>query len=44
MNLFENRKLIIATMHGKESVIAPVFEREIGVRCFIDKHFDLQIY
>jgi hypothetical protein len=43
MNLFENRKLIIATMHGKESVIAPVFEREMGVKCFVDKHFDTDL-
>lgn len=37
MKMFENRKLIIATMHQKESVIAPILEKELGVICFTDK-------
>lgn len=40
MNLFENRKLIIATKHSKEQVIAPVFEKKLGVKCFTDNNFD----
>ncbi len=43
MNLFENRKLIIATKHAKEKVIAPIFERKLGVKCFIDKNFDTDL-
>lgn len=38
--MFENRKLVIATMHQKESVIAPILEKELGVQCFIDKTFN----
>jgi hypothetical protein len=38
--MFENRKLLIATKHQKESVIAPIFEKELGVRCFVDETFD----
>jgi hypothetical protein len=32
---FENRILVIATMHGKEQVIAPLLEKELGVRCVL---------
>ncbi len=32
-DIFKGRTLIIATMHKKESVIAPILERELGVRC-----------
>ncbi|MEW6508823.1 MAG: DUF6671 family protein [Bacteroidota bacterium] len=38
--MFQGRKLIIATKHQKERVIAPFLEKELGVRCFIDKTFD----
>jgi len=40
MNMFENRPLIIATKHGKELVIAPILEKELGLKCFIDPNFD----
>lgn len=43
MSMFENRKLIIATKHKKESVIAPIFEKELGVVCFVDETFDTDI-
>lgn len=43
MNLFQNRKLIIATKHQKEKVIAPIFEKKMGVKCFVDKHFDTDL-
>ena len=32
--MFKGRNLLIATKHEKESVIAPVLERELGVKCF----------
>jgi hypothetical protein len=32
--MFEGRRLLIATKHKKESVIAPLFERELGVECY----------
>ena len=40
MLLFQNRKLLIATKHQKEKVIAPIIEKELGVRCFINECFD----
>jgi hypothetical protein len=38
--MFENRRLLIATKHQKEKVIAPILEKELGVSCFIDETFD----
>jgi hypothetical protein len=38
--MFQNRKLLIATKHQKESVIAPILEKELGVSCFVDETFD----
>jgi hypothetical protein len=38
--MFQNRKLIIATKHEKEKVIAPIFEKKLGVYCFVDHSFD----
>ncbi len=38
--MFLNRKLLIATKHQKESVIAPILEKELGVICFVDETFD----
>ena len=37
---FAGRTLAIATMHGKEAVIAPVLERRLGVRCVVPAGFD----
>ena len=42
--MFKNRKLLIATKHKKESVIAPILEKELGVICFTDVHFDTDQY
>jgi len=38
--MFQNRKLVIATKHEKESVIAPLLEKELGVNCFVDPTYD----
>ncbi|MFT4782082.1 MAG: hypothetical protein ACI9SD_001773 [Pseudohongiellaceae bacterium] len=38
--MFNGRKLIIATKHKKESVIAPILEKGLGVMCFTDETFD----
>jgi hypothetical protein len=38
--MFKNRQLIIATKHKKESVIAPILEKELGVTCFVDHNYD----
>ncbi|MDE3124930.1 MAG: hypothetical protein KGK14_05400 [Bacteroidota bacterium] len=44
MEYFQNRKLLIATKHQKEKVIAPILEKELGVHCFVDKTFDTDIF
>lgn len=40
MNLFTGRRLVIATQHGKEEVLAPLLERHLKVNCFVPQHFD----
>lgn len=40
MKIFNNRKLLVATKHHKEKVIAPLFEKALGVRCFVSDEFD----
>ncbi|MFM9824553.1 DUF6671 family protein [Flavobacterium sp.] len=42
--MFEGRKIVIATMHGKESVIAPVLQDGIGVHCFVPENFDTDYF
>lgn len=42
--MFKNRKLLIATMHQKERVIAPIIEKELGVECFVDETFDTDLF
>jgi hypothetical protein len=44
MEYFQNRKLLIATKHQKEKVIAPILEKELGVHCFVDKTFDTDTF
>lgn len=39
-SLFKGRKLVIATMHEKERVIAPLLEKHLGVEVVIPKQFD----
>lgn len=38
--MFQDRTLLIATKHHKEKVIAPIFEKELGVKCFTSDKFD----
>ena len=38
--MFEGRPLIIATKHEKEKVIAPILEKELGVKCFLALDLD----
>lgn len=42
--MFEGRRLVIATKHGKEAVLAPILERELGVLCFTMPQFDSDIF
>ncbi len=44
MQIFNSRKLIIATKHKKEAVIAPILEDKLGVRCFVDDEFDTDAF
>lgn len=44
MAMFNGRKLIIATKHGKEKVIAPVLEKEVGVTCLVTSKLDTDIF
>lgn len=39
-NWFKDRTLLIATRHKKERVLAPLLEKELGVRCIIPFDFD----
>lgn len=41
--MFEGRRLVIATKHHKEKVIAPLFERAFGLDCFILQNFDTDL-
>lgn len=42
--MYQNRNLIIASRHGKERVLAPILERELGVRCIIPDDFDTDVF
>lgn len=41
--MFENRKLVIATKHKKEKIIAPLFEEAFGIKCFTPENFDTDL-
>lgn len=41
--IFEGRKLLIATKHGKEKVIAPLLEKQVGVICLTNNLFDTDL-
>lgn len=38
--MFKGRNLLIATQHGKEKIIAPLFEKEFDVNCVVNEKFD----
>jgi hypothetical protein len=38
--MFTGRRLVIATKHEKEKVIAPLLEEALGVCCFVKEDFD----
>jgi len=42
--MFKDRKLLIATKHHKEQVIAPIFEKGLGVHCFVPENYDSDIF
>ena len=42
--LFTNRVGVIATMHHKEKVIAPILERELGIKVIVPNNFDTDAF
>ncbi|HMO32878.1 MAG TPA: hypothetical protein PKE63_03870 [Lacibacter sp.] len=40
---FAHRRLVIATKHHKERVIAPLVENALGVHSFVPEHFDTDL-
>jgi hypothetical protein len=38
--MFNNRKILIATKHQKENVIAPLLKKHFAMQCFVAEHFD----
>lgn len=42
--MFTGRSLIIATKHQKENIIAPLLEKEIGVKCFVSNELDTDLF
>jgi hypothetical protein len=40
LEIFRGRRLVIATKHNKENVIAPLIEDYLGVECFVPTDFD----
>jgi len=38
--MFLNRVLVIATMHEKEKIIAPILEKYLGVKCTVTTNFN----
>ena len=43
LTMFKDRKLVIATKHEKEKVIAPLLEKALSVSCFVNENFDTDI-
>ena len=41
--MFNERKLLIATKHGKEKVIAPIIEKALSVSCHTANNFDTDL-
>ncbi len=41
---FKGRTLLIATKHGKESVMAKIFERRLGVKCLVPPGLDTDLF
>ena len=41
--MFKGRKIIIATKHKKEKVIAPLLEKKLGLKCVIPADDEIRI-
>jgi len=42
--MFRGRKLLIATRHGKEKVMAPLLRDALGVKCFTSDKVDSDMF
>lgn len=42
--MFEGRKIVIATKHKKEQVIAPVLKEELGLEIFVTEDLDTDVF
>ena len=42
--MFSGRKLVIATKHKKEQVIAPLLENALGAKCIVPEGFDTDTF
>lgn len=40
MKIFEGKKIVLLTKHGKESVIKPLLEEQTGCHVFVNREFD----
>ena len=40
MNMFKGRRAVLATMHGKEAVIAPILEKQLGLTVIVPNNFN----
>lgn len=43
-SLFTNRVAVLATMHQKEKVIAPVLEQELGIKVIVPRNFNTDVF
>ncbi|MFM5982085.1 MAG: DUF6671 family protein [Sphaerospermopsis kisseleviana] len=43
-NLFNNRVAVIATMHHKEQVIAPLLQQELGIKIIVTQDFNTDVF
>lgn len=44
MNYFEGRKLLISSIHKKEEVVAPLFEKKLNVSCYKSTKIDTDLF
>lgn len=44
MTYFQGKKAVLATMHGKEKVIAPILQEKVGVHVFVPEAFNSDIF
>jgi hypothetical protein len=42
--MFEERKIVIATKHKKEQVIAPLLKEELGLNAFVSENIDTDVF